>query len=332
LRGFRRWLICNRPVYAHLNFAHRYSDTSDTSLTSAFHSFASGKRHIAFVLAFALLCLLALTVLASNSVGRSSGSRIGKLGAKRTATVWAVGDGADGGPPAVKIAKRIAKDKPDLFLYLGDVYESGTALDYKKLYRPVYGRLDRITAPTPGNHEWPNHAVGYDRYWRKVFAKPLAPWYRFKVAGWEVFSLNSEAPHQEGSPQVEWLRSKLTGAGTCRLAFWHRPLFGGGLQGTNPDVTTFWDALRGKATLIINTHTHNMQRYKPIDGITELISGSGGHGLQPFVASNPDRVFQNDTAYGALRLQLRPGRATFKFISASGKKLNSGRVGCSRNK
>jgi hypothetical protein len=299
-------------------------------LSSAFHSPATARR-IACTIGLSILCLLALAMLAGNSSGRSSHSVIGKLGGKKTATVWAVGDGADGGPPAVKIAKRIARDKPDLFLYLGDVYENGTAKEYRKLYKPVYGRLDRITAPTPGNHEWPNHAVGYDPYWRKVFGKPLAPWYRIKVAGWDIYSLNSEAPHEVGSPQIQWLSTSLAPkTGNCRLAFWHRPLYAGGDEGGNADVATFWTALKGKATLVLNGHAHNMEQYKPIDGLSELVAGSGGHGLHRIVTPDPNRVFQNDTAYGALRLQLRPGRASFRYVSASGKKLSSGRVQCTR--
>jgi len=48
------------------------------------------------------------------------------------AIVWAVGDGADGSPVARKLARRIAADQPDRFLYLGDVYPSGTAQDYRR--------------------------------------------------------------------------------------------------------------------------------------------------------------------------------------------------------
>jgi hypothetical protein len=289
---------------------------------------SSAVRLFTVACAFALPFLLVGATFVAGSSRPSSGSVIGKLGGERSATVWAVGDGGDGGPAAVRIAKRVVRDDPDLFLYLGDVYETGTAQEYRKLYKPVYRRLDRITAPTPGNHEWPLHAVGYDPYWRKVMRKPLAPWYRISVAGWDVFSLNSEAPHTEGSPQMQWLRSKLRGSGTCRLAFWHRPLYAGGMHAGDADVSTFWDALRGKAALVVNGHDHNMQRYKPVDGITELVAGAGGHGLHPILTPDPNRTFENDSAYGALRLELRSGRASFRYISASGKKLNSGRVQC----
>ena len=39
----------------------------------------------------------------------------------------AVGDGPDGGPNAMKVANLIDSWNPDMFLYLGDVYDKGTA-------------------------------------------------------------------------------------------------------------------------------------------------------------------------------------------------------------
>jgi hypothetical protein len=70
------------------------------------------------------------------------------------ATVWAVGDGADGTAIARRLARRIERSRPEAFLYLGDGYPGGTAEDYRRNWRPVYRRLDPITWPTPGNHEW----------------------------------------------------------------------------------------------------------------------------------------------------------------------------------
>lgn len=40
-----------------------------------------------------------------------------------SAVVWAVGDGADGSTAARRVAARIAADRPERVLYLGDVYE-----------------------------------------------------------------------------------------------------------------------------------------------------------------------------------------------------------------
>jgi Calcineurin-like phosphoesterase len=187
-----------------------------------------------------------------------------------------VGGGADGSDDARKVARRIGAGRVDRFLYLGDVYEDGTAAEYADHYRPIYGHLDKVTAPTPGNHEWPNHIEGYDPYWKKVRGKEPPSWHSFRVAGWKLLALNSEDSHDRGSAQVRWLRSELRAPGTCRLAFWHRPRYSVGEHDDQADVQPFWDALEGHATLVVNGHEHNMQRYVPIDGMTELVSGAGG--------------------------------------------------------
>src|SRR4051794_13440394 len=80
------------------------------------------------------------------------------------ATLWAVGDGADGGSVAKGLARRIARDRPKRFLYLGDVYDAGSAQEFRDHYAPVYGDLAHITAPTPGNHDWPARRDGYEPY------------------------------------------------------------------------------------------------------------------------------------------------------------------------
>lgn len=244
------------------------------------------------------------------------------------AVVWAVGDGADGSDDARRVARRIASGRVDRFLYLGDVYEDGTAEDYADHYRPVYGRLDKITAPTPGNHEWPRHVDGYDAYWATVHGNEPPPWYSFRVAGWKLLSLNSEDAHESDSAQVNWLRAQLREPGTCRLAFWHRPRYSAGRYGDQADVQPLWAALGGNATLVVNGHEHNMQRYIPIDGVTELVAGAGGHGHYELDRHEPRHAFANDTDYGALRLELRPGSASFAFITADGRVLDSGRVAC----
>jgi hypothetical protein len=118
------------------------------------------------------------------------------------AVVWAVGGGADGSDDARKVARRIGAGRVDRFLYLGDVYEDGTAAEYADHYRPIYGHLDKVTAPTPGNHEWPNHIEGYDPYWKKVRGKEPPSWHSFRVAGWKLLALNSEDSHDRGSAQV----------------------------------------------------------------------------------------------------------------------------------
>jgi hypothetical protein len=252
------------------------------------------------------------------------------------AVVWAVGDGADGGGSAKAVVARIAAGRVDRLLYLGDVYGGtiegairgdGTADDYREAYATTYGALAARTAPTPGNHEWPERGDGYEPYWRRVTGTTPPAYYAFTAGGWKLLSLNSEAPHGPGSRQVGWLQRELRGSGTCRLAFWHRPRFSIGHHGDQPDVAALFDALRGHAVLAVSGHDHNMQRYRPVGGITQVVSGAGGHDRYR-LHREPRLAFGDDADYGALRIDLRPGRARLRFVATDGRVLDDSTVRC----
>lgn len=253
------------------------------------------------------------------------------------AVLWAVGDGADGSARAQRVVTRMRRKRFDRVLYLGDVYGAGllsslrgdgTETDYRKRYAPVYGDFALKTAPTPGNHEWPQRRDGYEPYWAEVFGEPPPAWYGFRVGGWQLLSLNSEAPHGRNSAQVRWLRAQVRAPGTCRLAFWHRPRFSAGKHGDAPDLAPLWEALRGHATVVVTGHDHNMQRFERIDGITQYVSGAGGHSLYRFKRRDPRMAFGESFVYGALRIELRPGSARMAFVSSGGKILDVSDVVC----
>jgi hypothetical protein len=244
------------------------------------------------------------------------------------AVVWAVGDGADGGDEARAVAGLIARRPADRLLYLGDVYDDGTAEEFADNYVTTYGRLARITAPTSGNHEADNESTGYDPYWRRMRGVRPPDWYAFRAGGWAVLSLDSEAPHDRGSEQHRWLQRQVRAPGTCRIAFWHRARFSAGTNhGDQEDMAPLWDALRGHAAIVVAGHEHDMQRFAPIDGITQFVSGAGGHSHYA-LRRDPRLAFGDDRSYGALRMELSPGRAEHAFIAADGRKLDSGTVRC----
>src|SRR5687767_3427035 len=68
----------------------------------------------------------------------------------------AAGDGASGRPEAQSVTDLIGSWSPNMFLYLGDVYERGTPTEFYNWYGTpdrFYGRFRGITNPTIGNHE-----------------------------------------------------------------------------------------------------------------------------------------------------------------------------------
>jgi hypothetical protein len=247
-------------------------------------------------------------------------------GPARRAVVWAVGDGASGSA-APAVAQLIARGHPDVFLYLGDVYPMGTAAAFRQGYTPAFGRFAPRTAPTPGNHDWPVRSAGYIPYWQHSRGVAPPAWYSFRAGGWELISLNSEA---SGSPQqLRWLRSQLRARGTCRLAFWHRPRFSGGIHGDNPDMQPFWDALEGHARLVVSGHDHDMQRFAQSGTLTQIVAGAGGYTHYAVNRRRAGLVFADDTHWGAVRIDLAPGRAKLAFVATSGRVLDTIQTRCS---
>jgi acid phosphatase type 7 len=286
------------------------------------------------VLAIVAVLLAVADGCGSDSNGGGAGNRKPAVpesvpsDTKARAVVWAVGDGANGSQTARRVARMIERDRPDRFLYLGDVYPEGTAEKFAENYDPVYGGLAERTAPTPGNHEWFNHADGYGPYWKKKHGRAPRPYYSFRTGSWQIISLNSETEHGSESPQVAWLRSQVRSGGTCRLAFWHRPRYSAGdRHGDQPDVQPFWDALEGRAAIVVNGHEHDMQRFERRRGITQLVSGAGGNELYD-VDERDDLAFGNSETFGALRLELSAGQATYRFVSVKGRTLDSGKLSC----
>lgn len=285
------------------------------------------------LVALAAVALAALLPACGSDDGSSSSAAQApakNAATRSSATVWAVGDGADGGDNARRVAEMIESNKPDRVLYLGDVYDDGTADEYERNYRPAFGRFDKIAAPTPGNHDWPNRAQGYDPYWSKVGLVTNRHYYSFKAGGWEFISLNSQSGLEDGSPQRRWLTQKVRKRGTCRIAFWHRPYLNAGKHGDQKDTAPLWRAVRGRAALVVNGHDHNFQHFKRRDGIVELISGAGGHDLYQSNQNDPRLVWDEDDEFGALRLDLRPRVARFRFVTLPGRTVHQGRVRCRR--
>jgi len=233
------------------------------------------------------------------------------------ATVWAVGDGANGSNEARWLARRIADGAPSRVLYLGDVYETGTADEYRTNFAGVYGGLAPIMAPTPGNHDWGNHATGSDPYWRSVTGHVTPQHYALTVGGWRIISLNSETP--DDPAQLRFLDGELRR---------HRPRENAGRHGDQEDIEPFWRRLRGRATLVLAGHDHNLQRLRPVAGTTQFVIGAGGRERYGIDADDQRLAFGTDDRDGALRMRLRPGAASLRIVATDGTVLDQSSAAC----
>lgn len=250
---------------------------------------------------------------------------------KRAVTdVWAVGDGADGSAQSRAVASLVVSGSPDRFLYLGDVYRAGTDQDFALNYAPMFGSLASRTAPVIGNHEWDNRAQGFLPYWREARGRTPPPWYALKASGWQLLALSTMEPLGAGTSQSRWLQAKLRRSeriGTCRIAFMHHPRFSASLHGDQAGVAPLWRLLRGRARIALAGHDHSYQRFRPVGGVTQVISGAGGARLYQ-VAPDPRLAAFVDDSHGAVRIELRRGSALLEFIDIGGAVRDRTTIGC----
>ena len=266
--------------------------------------------------------LIALVLVALAAAAAPAGAAV---------TVWAVGDGADSGSDDDALAAFIGSQPLDRFLYLGDVYEDGTAREYADYYHPSFGRFKELSSPTPGNHEWGARAQGYDPYWGALAPQTNGGhWYSFDLGGWHFVSLNSMESTNAGSPQHQWLESDLAQrGGTCTIAFVHHPRYSAGTMAPGEsDLEPVWSALSGHAVAVLSGHDHNYQRFHPERGLVQFVVGSGGHSHYAVNGSDSRLVYWNDTEDGALKLVLDGTLANYEFVTKEGVVRDAGSLAC----
>lgn len=216
----------------------------------------------------------------------------------------------------------------------GDLqYDSGEYGDFLRSYDASWGRVNGITRPTPGNHEYQTGgAAGYFGYFGDVAGAPGEGWYSFDVGTWHIIGLNSECSGSAcapGSAQETWLRQDLASSdAACTLAYWHHPRFSSGAHGSDDDVAAFWQALyEYGADVVVNGHDHNYERFAPLSpagaadpefGIREFVVGTGGNGLRPIVTPLANSEARNDTDFGVLDLTLRADGYAWDFVPIAG--------------
>jgi Calcineurin-like phosphoesterase len=257
--------------------------------------------------------------------------------------VTAAGDGAGGETNSLNVSNLITSINPNLFLYLGDVYENGSATEFYNWYGSgsnYFSKFNAITDPTVGNHEYTGgQAYGYFYYWNGV-----PKYYSFNTGGWHFISLDSitaVVPANVGSPQYTWLAADLAAnTSPCVLVYWHEPLFNVGTEGSAGGMSDVWKLLaQDKVTLVLNGHDHDYQRWTAMDGsgkpnpngVVEFIVGTAGHGIQAFQTSDSRMLVGYDSSnrqFGVLRLQLNSSNTNFAFINTSGTVKDSGTINC----
>jgi hypothetical protein len=265
-------------------------------------------------------------------------------------TVMAVGDGASNEVTSNAVASEVAAANPSLFMYLGDVYETGTFTEFLNHYGvsgmdvpgggTLWGATASVTQPTIGNHEYPNKTAWID-YWH---GRPL--YTSFTFGGVMFFDLDSSQSMRAGSPEYTFVHNALTAPGVpaCVVAYWHTPaLSGSTIKSSEVDM---WSLLANNgADLVLGGNAHSMVEYKPLDAnfaagtagahMVEMIVGSGGHSTSGKLTDSRIAWTKTKTP-GVVALTLNGagsgGTATsigWNFEDVNTNSLRTGSVACS---
>jgi hypothetical protein len=233
---------------------------------------------------------------------------------------------------------------PGVVFTAGDnAYESGTAEEFRNCYQPTWGRHKDRTYPSVGNHEFHSEsATPYFEYFGANAGDPRQGYYSYDLGTWHIIVLNSECDEvggcQQGSREEKWLGSDLDAhPAHCILAYWHKPLFSSGAKhGNDPEVKPFWiDLYKRRATVVINGHDHDYERFAPQDpdgkpdsrGIREFVAGTGGRNHRPFAAPLPTSEVRNADTFGVLKMTLHPDGYEWEFIPEAGKTFHDSGAG-----
>jgi hypothetical protein len=235
---------------------------------------------------------------------------------------------------------------PGTVMAVGDLaYPDGSKKNFV-CYDKTWGRVKSRTRPAPGNHEFRSAGASpYFHYFGAAAGDLKAGYYSYELGTWHVIVLNSECQAvggcQAGSPQDKWLRADLAAhPAACTLAYWHKPLFSsGGAHGNELTVKPFFQALyEANADVVVNGHDHDYERFAPQDpegspdskrGIREFVAGTGGKNLRPFGEPKPNSELRDATAFGVLKLTLKPNSYEWQFIPQAGKSFtDSGSGNC----
>jgi acid phosphatase type 7 len=234
---------------------------------------------------------------------------------------------------------------PGVVFTAGDnAYESGTADEFRNCYQPTWGWHKDRTRPSVGNHEFHSYgATPYFDYFGANAGNPTQGYYSYELGTWHIIVLNSECVEvggcQQGSREEKWLISDLEAhPSRCILGYWHKPLFSSGAKhGNDPEMRAFWiDLYKYRATVVINGHDHDYERFAPQDpdgkpdsslGIREFVAGTGGRNHRPFADPLPTTEVRNADTFGVLKMTLHPGAYEWEFIPEAGKTFHDSGTG-----
>lgn len=254
-------------------------------------------------------------------------------GVQATLTFAVVGDSGSGSKDQYQMAAVVAKISPQLVVHVGDVvYKAGAERQYgPHFYRPYKALLSSVPFyPSLGNHDVrTNDGAPYLQAFDLPENDPqhTERYYSFDYGAVHFVALDSELYYADHSLSVQaqkaWLEKDLDQSRRhWRIVFFHRPPFSsslgphpGGDERIRADLVPVFE--RAHVDVVLNGHQHNYERFRPINGVTYIVTGGGG-GERLYPITPGQR-----SAYAASRLNVlkaiaSPGTLEVEAVGADG--------------
>lgn len=257
-------------------------------------------------------------------------------------------------PEGSRATAKLIEGIPGTVFAAGDLaYEKGSAAEFQNCYGATWGEFKARTKPTLGNHEYVEPtASAYFQYWGAQAGAAGKGYYSYDLGSWHIVALNTNCGAVglggcgKSSPQEEWLDKDLAEhPDSCVIAYGHHALFSSGVfksHAVHPELKDLWrDLYAAHAALVLAGHEHSYERFAPqdpdgradpINGIREIVVGTGGRSHDPLGLAIANSEVRNTGTYGVIKLTLTPGHYTWQFIPEQGKTFaDSGSDDCARH-
>ncbi len=244
------------------------------------------------------------------------------------------GDYGAGTPGQAAVTRLLERLNPEFALVVGDlVYPAGTEAT---LTRRFFLPLSRYAGGHVIWHVFGNHDVAGagGRPLERASVAPgngppgVAPGrvYSFEYGAAHFVVLDSNLPARELRTRVRpWLAADLRATDRrWKFVFLHHPPFS---TGTHGDSGTLQSLLvptfaREGVDAVFAGHDHQYSRYRPIDGVTYVVSGNGGAGLYPFRRRDPRVAFRQNHVHGITVIEVSPEKALLRHVSTEGREID----------
>jgi hypothetical protein len=221
-----------------------------------------------------------------------------------------VGDSKSGGGVA-PTQRQIAADRPAFVLVPGDLTygnDDGQHAVDQHFTDVMAWSLNAAYMPAWGNHEWDSSGDDLRNYKGRFaiphpHASPGAPSAGCCGEDWGWFDagpvrfISYPEPYTSATWQ-DWQQQAAPVMAAAQadpkisfiVTFGHRPAYSTGYHDGASDLASVIGSLASrysKYVLNVNGHSHDYERFKPIDGVVHVTAGGGGIALEPW-GSSPD--------------------------------------------